>query len=510
MLRKLNSFFSKETNFILICVFLISFLSLIPLLANRFIHTPKDTLYTFVHNYVPDFYQYVSWMKDGADGKPLIASRLSPDLFVRKPVYLFYPLSGFVISKLGINLFFGYTLLRVMLGLINLLLIYIFISQIFKEGRLRKIAFLFALFLPPFYRLKPLSLLLPYITSIDPLQRVLFLPHDLAATSLFLLAMIFFSQKKFLFSGVFLFLASIINPAMIILLLIFFGVAAALQAPLPFFLVVVPTLAVIAYYQHLFATTLPFSWMYQQQKVNTLMLSFKDFVLLAGPALFLAVFSFKDFLKSKQFINKLVACWAVFPFVLFPFLGKYLPISRERIFETSFYIPLAILAGMTISKLAKKINFAIIFAGIILFILPYLYTSLKWQIELFKSPYFNVYVPKTLVETMLWLDKNTPDESVVLAGYYTGNMVPAFSHNRVVFGHDFATYQARDRLKDMAMVYSKDTSSEQLKEILARNHVSYIFFSPETPTFSQTNLNQLDNLRLLFSDSGIVIYQMNL
>ncbi len=196
--------------------------------------------------------------------------------------------------------------------------------------------------------------------------------------------------------------------------------------------------------------------------------------------------------------------------MLFPFLGKYLPVSRERIFETSFYLPLAVLASMTIAKIAKKINLTIILAGIILFIIPYFYASLKWQTELFQKPYFNVYVPKTLAETMLWFDKNTPDESVVLAGYYTGNMIPAFAHNRVVFGHDFVTYQAKDRLKDMAMVYSKDASSEQLKEILARNHVSYILFSPETPTFAQTNLGQLDNLRLLSSDSGIAVYQVDL
>jgi len=384
----------KESTLITFSIFLISLLALIPLFTNQFIHTPKDTFYTFAHNYVPDFYQYISWMKDGADGKILITSRLSPDIFTRKPVYLFYPLSGYVFSRLGIDLFLGYTLLRIGLGLTNLLLLYYFISQVFKQSKLRKIAFFLALFLPQFFRLKPLGLLFPNITSIDPLQRVFFLPHDLAATGLFLATVILFNQKKFVFSAVSLFAASIINPAMILLLLIPFGFAGILTSALPLSLVVLPTLGVIAYYQHLFSTTLPFSWMFNQQKVNTLQLNLKDFVLLAGPTLFLAIFSLKDFLKSKQFVNLLTVGWAVFPFLLFPFLGKYLPISTERIFETSFYFPLAILAAKTISRLTKRVRPELIFAAIILFTIPYFYASLKWQIELFKNPYFNVYVPK--------------------------------------------------------------------------------------------------------------------
>jgi len=98
---------------------------------------------------------------------------------------------------------------------------------------------------------------------------------------------------------------------------------------------------------------------------------------------------------------------------------------------------------------------------------------------------------------------------VVLAGYYTGGLIPAFSHNRVVFGHDFVTYQAKDRLRDVASVYSKETKTDQLKEILGSNRVAYIFFSPETPSFNQTNLGQLKNLKLIHSYSGIAVYEVS-
>jgi len=64
-------------------------------------------------------------------------------------------------------------------------------------------------------------------------------------------------------------------------------------------------------------------------------------------------------------------------------------------------------------------------------------------------------------------------------------MIPAFTHNKVFFGHDFVTYQAQERLKELAIV-----------------------FSPESPHFESTNLPKLD-LQLIFSNSQNRIYQIN-
>ena len=89
MLKGLRLLF-KEEVFILICLFTITLLGLAPILMELLKFTPPDRVFTFAHNYMADYYQYLSWMKDGADGKILLTSRFSSDLFPRQPVYLFY------------------------------------------------------------------------------------------------------------------------------------------------------------------------------------------------------------------------------------------------------------------------------------------------------------------------------------------------------------------------------------------------------------------------------------
>lgn len=473
-----------------------------------------------------DYYQYISWMKDGADGKILITSRFSPDEFVRKPVYLFYPIAGFIFSKLGLNLFVGYTLLRIFLSLSKLSFIYFFIVSVLKRSSQRKLAFFLALFLPPFYGIRPLRIFLPDVSSIDLLQRTFFIPHDLATTIFLLAASVFFNRglnarkvRPVIISCVLLFLASVTNPVMLAVFYIFFSFAVFLTflkqrsglKHLVFYssLIFVAGLPLILYYRHLFTTTLPFSWMFNQQKTVTLNISLKDFILGCGPAAFLFPFAIPGFFKRKDFLSKLVISWAVLPFFLLPLLGRTIPFSQERIFEMSHFIPLSILATATVSKLLDRHRapgafFFLIFA---VFAVPYFYLSLKSQIEMFSFPYFNIFVPRSTVEAFEWMDKNTPGESTVATGYYTGNMLPAFSHNKVLYGHDFVTFEANKRLNENLVVLNNESDPGQVEEILRRNKISYILLTPETPKFEQTGLPKLKFLRLIFFNENNSIWE---
>lgn len=504
-----------ETNFILFLVLIIVFLGLLPLFTDLFIHTPPGTVYSFAHNYMLDYYQYLSWMKDGAAGKFLITSRYSAENFSRHPVYLFYPLLGFVCSKLGVSLPLGYTFARIFFSLIKLYALYFLISQALKTSLERKLAFFLALFLPPFYQIFPLKLLFPYISSLDPLMRTFFLPHNLATTIFLLLGSIYF-DRSWVFSSGFFVLASLLNPAMTGLFYLFFfaGVFLTLlrqpekilELAVGCFLLGLLTFPILFYYQRLFGTTLPFSWMFHQQKTVHL-LGAKDYFLASGPLAFLAIFAIGGFFQRKDFLSKLVVTWAILPFFLAPFLGKTIPVSQERIFEISHFIPLSILAGYSLARLAKKIDLKIIFVCLGLFSLPYFFLSLKWQINMFSSPYFNIFIPRSALEAFDWLDKNTPDESVVATSYYTGNMLPAFSHNKVLFGHDFVTYQAQERLKELNFIYEQKSPPEKIKEILHERQVKYLLFTPESPPIETTNLAKI-NLKLIFSNDENQIYQV--
>lgn len=530
-LRKIRGLVSKESNFILVSIFILSFLGLLSLFIDQGVRTSQDHFFSFAHNYILDYYQYISWMKDGADGKFLITSRFSPDEFVRKPVYLFYPVAGFVFSKLGLNLFVGYTLLRIFLSLAKLFFVYLFIAHVFEQSNQRKLAFFLTLFLPPFYGIKPLRILLVNISSLDLLQRTFFIPHDLMTTIFLLGASVFFSQglksektKPLIIACFLLFLASVTNPVMLVIYYLFFFSAVFLVVlrqrgisnylVWSSFLVLVSGLPLIVYYRYLFATTLPFSWMFDQQRVTTLNLSLKDFVLGCGPAVFLFPFSVPVFFKRKDFLSKLVISWAVLPFFLSPFLGKIIPLSQERIFEMSHFIPLAILATATISQVLGRYRVPgqilfLIFFLFVVFAAPYFYLSLKFQVEMFSVPYYNIFVPKSTIEAFNFLNENTPDESTVATGYYTGNMLPAFSHNKVLHGHDFVTFKADRRLDESQVILGLESDPEQVEEILRRNKISYVLLTPETPNFEQTSLPGLSSLRLIFFNEENFVYGTN-
>jgi len=391
-----------------------------------------------------------------------------------------------------------------------------------KKPNQRKLAFFLAIFLPPFYQLFPPKLLFSTISSLDPLMRTFFIPHDLATISLLILGAIYFNRwlKNFSswrtlgLSNLCLFLATIFNPAITSLFLFLFaagGLLSLIQQPKIFprlifggLVLGVFCLPFIFYYQHLFATTLPFSWMYQQQKVVQI-LSPKNLFLAYSPALILAIFGLDGFFRKKDFLAKFILSWVVIPFLVGPFMGKAIPLSQERLFELYLFIPLGILAGYGLGKI-KKIG--LVFLAITLFSIPYFFASLKWQIGMFATPYLNIYLRQPLLETFSWLDKNTPPESVVVAPYFTANMLPAFAHNKVLFGHDFVTFQAAEKLKEVNFIYGEWSDPQKIKEILKRWGVKYILFTPESPPREKTGLAKIP-LKLVFKNSENQVYEVS-
>lgn len=523
VLKKIIKLFFKEEFFIPLLIFIAMFISVIPNIYYL-LNTPKDTYYTLPYNYIPDYYQYISHMKSGADGKFFMTLRSSPDNFDKKPIYIFYTFSGFILSKIGIDLFTGFFLMRIIFCFIKLIAIYYLLLYLFpKSSGLRKLSFFFILFSTPFYMFKPLQMLYSTITSVDPLMRVLFLPHDSFTISVLILASIFINRwltktgsvKDIFISALFLLLAIIANPAMLTTFSFYLAFAFAIylikkrddfkRLLIGLVLIGLITLPVFLYYQVIITTTLPFSLAYNLQKVTNYHVGLREFVIFCGPIIFLAAFSINKFFNKDSFLSKLIITWAIIPFILFKLFGKYLPISHERILESCFYIPLGILAGATVCNLSRKKIKIIIIALFIIISIPYYYLSLKNQLKEYNGSFMNVFVPKSVVEAFNWLDKNSKDESVVVTGYFSGNLLPAFSHNKVMFGHEGA-YKGKERWDETMIIYYSNSTPQQIREVLDRENVRYILFTPDIISYEQTKLSNVNNIRLVFSNSTSSIY----
>lgn len=524
VLKKILNLFWREQIFIPLIIGIAVIISVLPDLYY-FSLSQKDTYYTFAHNYIPDYYQYISHMKDGADGKILMTFRSGPDNFARKPVYLFYTASGFIFAKLGINLFTGYFLMRIIFCLIKFLIIYYLLWQLFtKSSTLRKLSFFLIWFSTPFYQLPSWQILYPTITSIDPLLRTLFLPHDLLTTTLLILAAIFFNRyladngkiKHSIASGLFFLFAIITNPAMLTTFAFYFSSAVGIyfiinkdyRKKLFIGLIIVGVIALplYFYYQFLFTTTLPFSLIYNNQKSIDYHFGLKEFILIGGPVILLAVFSLRRFLLKKDLLSQLIITWAFVPLLLFYLYGKILPISSERILESGFYIPIAILAAVTIYYLPKNLFKLVAILLLVIISIPYFYLSLTKQLQEYNPNLYNIYIPYLTIEAFNWLDKNSLDESVATAGYFSSNLMIAFSHNKAIFGHDYSVYRGKERWNDVLIIYGKDSTVQQIKAVLNKDNVSYIVFTPDNVSYDQTNLASVKNIRLVFSNGSSSIY----
>lgn len=519
----MTRFLFKEQILIPLLIFIFISISAIPYFTHLS-KAPPNTYYAMASNYVPDYYQFISHMKDGADGKILMTFRSSPDNFQRRPVYLFYTLAGFFISKIGFDLFTGFFLMKIILSFIKFTVIYYLIYKLFpKLPWLRILSFFFILLSTPFYKFQPLQIYFPTITSIDSLVRVLFIPHDLAASSFLILAVVFFNHwlneegkiKNILLTAGFFLLAIIANPAMFTVFGFYFGLAVLLylfQKKNQFkkiftglLIITIITVPVFIYYQWLFRTTLPFSLIFNSQKSIDYNIGLKEFILISGPVFFFALFSIKKLIVKKNFLLTLLIVWAFMPLILFQIFGKFIPLSPERIFETCFYIPFGILAAVFVYQLKKHLKIIIIVL-FVLFSIPYFYLSLTKQINEYNGPFMNIYVPESIIETFNWLDKNSKDESVVVAGFFSGNLLMAFTHNKVMFGHDYSTYRGKERWDEVMKIYNINSTPEEIRDIFNRENVSYVLFAPDTLGYDQTNLAKIKNLKLVFSNVANSVY----
>src|SRR3989338_1919452 len=102
-------------------------------LIRNYQSSPSGSTHLGATGFFFDYYQFLSWMRDGSNGKFLIASRYITDR--EKPVLLhpFFPVLGFIGGRMGLSLPVAYHLSRnLFLGLF-LASLYFFVRTIFNE-----------------------------------------------------------------------------------------------------------------------------------------------------------------------------------------------------------------------------------------------------------------------------------------------------------------------------------------------------------------------------------------
>jgi hypothetical protein len=80
-----------------------------------------------------------------------------------------------------------------------------------------------------------------------------------------------------------------------------------------------------------------------------------------------------------------------------------------------------------------------------------------------------------------WLKANTTWTDTVLAPVDTGQFIPAWAGNRVVYGHPLETIDAEAKKAEVAHFYGPEATMAERRSLLDRYHVQYVFLGADDP-----------------------------
>lgn len=541
---RLKNFYVSEYLVVFWIIVLSLFTSIYPTL-DHLIKTPSGLKFSLAYNYIPDYYHYISWMRDGADGHLSISTRYTAESFPRRFAYILYPILGFMSSRIGLNFFYGYFLARIVLGALGLVLIYFLISLLIKDRGKRIASFLVTILLPSFS--KPdfssghlsFKFFLEGITNFDVFRRLTFIPHHTLAQILTIFFFVFLykglkrDNKIFsLLAGFFLMTAIILNPAVLIYMSGVMALAFVLlvavvfrekigRLVIHFVLFSLPVFLAIIYYKFYLFTAFPFDILSQNENSLGTTWSIVDTTWTAteylgalGPAVILAMIAITSKKLEKNILYLLLLSWAVGPIALYfifkHFFNSYILIFR--LFQAELFVPLGILGAMGLISLWERIKnrfFQLAMIGLVIAVsVPYYFISFKYQMEEMPTSSYNVYIPDETINAFSYLEKNTPDESVVLAGYYMAEILPAYTHNRVYLSRPDLTYRYDEKIKLFTKFFSKQMTFGETEDFLKNGKISYILFGPDTPS-PPDNLADGNIVTLLYKDGGSLVYKVN-
>ena len=121
--------------------------------------------------------------------------------------------------------------------------------------------------------------------------------------------------------------------------------------------------------------------------------------------------------------------------------------------------------------------------------------------------YYNMYIPKQVMNGFAYLDANTPQESIVMTGGYMGVLIPSFTHNKTANGHPTMTFDGLQKGQEM-YTYFAQSDAAAAKNVLAKNHVDYIMYNLDTNPVDENFTNKL-GMKKLFQEDRIAIYKVN-
>jgi len=238
-----------------------------------------------------------------------------------------------------------------------------------------------------------------------------------------------------------------------------------------------------------------------------------DWALSYGFVLLLAIGGAVRAARRREDHDVLLLGW-----VLVTVVGMSLPIPLQRRLSIGFGLPLGLLAGMgwwhgvrrvmhprrrgqlralTIAVTGLTPVFLILVASAAA-LGPGASSSDSW-----------LYLRDGEWSALRWLREKAASEGVVLCAPQTGTFVPAWSGQRVVYGHPFETVDAERRRLRVEAYWTGDMAEDERMAFLQRNRVDYVLVGPRERTLTAPDWEGVQAGELVFETDDTQIYRVN-
>ena len=492
--------------------------------------TPSDAVYPLVHGYMPDYYWYLSLMEQGTEGMLRLTSHHTPEPFPPQFVNTFFPFFGIVANGIGLSLPVMYLILRIVFGISLLAMGFFLATTLFASLRQRFFAFALMVIGVPlwFWDGTTVRTYGDFWAELDPIVRISYLPHHLAANSVliatFLLFSYAFKNRKLWFaivSGLTGACAIWLNPASLFPIVGALGFAIILEPRripqriptiLIFFAIIFLPVAALMRLEH---SVFPWTAFRDWERLVSYPIDVPGYLKVLGLSAIPAILVIPAVAAKRDVLWRLIAGWFLTPIVGLGLLQWYLPVSNARYLQSAAYIPTALLAAYGIESftswltrrgITKTASIAFILLFFIGVSIPSYSASISQQMRSVDRDSRNllIYVPKGVTEGMNWLNQNGQKGQVVAAPGWVSTMIPAFTNKRTLTGHPTFTYNGSEKQYDLDRLFQMTDQAEG-ERILGKYGVRYLW--AESSSSESGRFLQRMGLAPVFSNSAVTIYE---
>ena len=228
-----------------------------------------------------------------------------------------------------------------------------------------------------------------------------------------------------------------------------------------------------------------------------------DLTIALIPAIIFAVFAILRIIKVSQWNEqtRLLVIWVVIGAVMI-----YFPFSLQRRFMFSYYIPVSCLAVIGIQFLQssphKVFNklYPFLFSTSIITNLFVILLAIFGIVQ--KSSLF--YLTKDEVAAYDFLRTNGFNNALVLCAPETGNFIPGWTGDRVIYGHEFETVYADQNEKQVIDIFSSRISISAVNDYLLRQKVKFVFWGPREKELGPAEF--LSKRKPVYQNGSVEIY----